>query len=73
MDVVTPTGRPKTVRSGCVVEDFVGIFLLWLWFFKFSVKIGAYVIGLCQISSFFSGHIIDVHTTTRVRLTIDKK
>ena len=52
--VVTPTDRPKSVRNRCVIELFCGVFVLSLCPFDISVGIGAFVIGLSQISSFFS-------------------
>ena len=52
--VVTPTDRPKTVRNRCVIELFVAFFVLSLCPFDISVGVGAFVIGLSQISSFFS-------------------
>ena len=54
--IVTPTGRPKSVRNRCVIEVFGGVCSLAQCFtFKgFSVGVGAFVIGLSQISSFFS-------------------
>ena len=51
--VVTSTGRPKSIRNRCVIERFGGVFVL-LPCLKFSVGIGALVIGHSQISSFFS-------------------
>ena len=53
--VVTPTDRPKSVRNRCVIELFVALFVLSLClFFDISVGVGAFVIRLSQISSFFS-------------------
>ena len=52
--VVTPTDRPKSVRNRCVIELFVTLFVLSLCPFDISVGVGAFVIGLSQISSFFS-------------------
>ena len=52
--VVTPTDRPKSVRNRCVIELFVAFFVLSLCPFDISVGVGAFVIGLSQISSFFS-------------------
>ena len=52
--VVTPNDRPKSVRNRCVIELFVALFVLSLCPFDNSVAVGAYVIGLSQISSFFS-------------------
>ena len=51
---VTPTDRPKSVRNRCVIEVFGGVFVLLRCFLDFSVGVGAFVIGLSQISSFFS-------------------
>ena len=53
-DVVTPTDRPKSVRNRCVIEFFVALFVLSLCAFDISAGVGAFVIGLSQISSFFS-------------------
>ena len=52
--VVTPTGRPKSVRNRCVIELFVALCVLSLCPFDISAGVGAFVIGLSQISSFFS-------------------
>ena len=52
--VVTPTDRPKSVRNRCVIELFVAFFMLSLGPFDISIGVGAFVIGLSQISSFFS-------------------
>ena len=46
--------RPKSVRNRCVIELFVALFVLSLCPFDISVGVGAFVIGLSQISSFFS-------------------
>ena len=46
--VVTPTDRPKSVRNRCLIELFCGVVCV------VSVGVGAFVIGLSQISSFFS-------------------
>ena len=51
--IVTPTDRPKSVRNSCVIEVFGGVFVLSRCFFDFSVGVGAFVIGLSQISFFF--------------------
>ena len=53
MTVVTPTDRPKSVRNCCVIEVFGGVFVL-SFCFDFSVGIGVFIIGLSQISFFFS-------------------
>ena len=52
--VVTPTDRPKSVCNRCVIELFVALFVLSVCPFDISVGVGAFVIGLSQISSFFS-------------------
>ena len=54
MTAVTPTNRPKSVRNRCVIKVFGGVFLLSRCFLDYSVGVGAFVIGLSQISSFFS-------------------
>ena len=54
MAVVTPTDRPKLVRTRCVIELFVELFVLSLCPFDISIVVGAFVIGLSQISSFLS-------------------
>ena len=59
---VTPTDRPKSVRSRCVIEFlleflclfYVLLFMLSRCFFDFSVGVWVFIIGLSQISSFFS-------------------
>ena len=51
--VVTPTDRPKSARNRCVFELFVALFVLSFCPFDNSAGVGAYVIGLSQISSFF--------------------
>ena len=53
MAIVTLIDRPKSVRNRCVIGGFV-VFLLSLCFLDFSVGVGAFVIGLGQISSFLS-------------------
>ena len=52
--VVTPTDRPKSVCNRCVIELFVALFVLSLGPYDISVGVWAFVIGLSQISSFFS-------------------
>ena len=59
MAIVTPTDRPKSVLNRCVIEVFGGVFVLWRCFLDFPVCVGAYVIGLSQISPFFSVQIVD--------------
>ena len=56
--VVTPTDRRKSVRNRCVIELFVTLFVLSLCPFDISAGVGAFVIGLSQISSFFSSYIL---------------
>ena len=53
----TPTARPQAVRNRFVTEVFSDLFVFLLWFLDFSVGIRAFVIGLCQISSFFSRYL----------------
>ena len=53
MAVVSPTDRPKLVSYRCVIEGFGIVFVLSRCFLDFSVGVGAFVIGLSQISSFF--------------------
>ena len=48
------TDRPKSVRNRCVIEVFGGVFVLSRCILDFSVGVGAFVIGLSQISSFFT-------------------
>ena len=52
--VVTPTDRPKSVRNYYVIEHFCGVVCVVTFPFDISVGVGAFVIGLGQISSFFS-------------------
>ena len=52
MAIVTPADRPKLVRNRCVIEVFGGVFVLSRCFSDLSVGVGAFVIGLSQISSF---------------------
>ena len=52
--VVTPTDRPKSVRNCCVIELFCGVVYVVTLPFDISVGVWAFVIGLSQISSFFS-------------------
>ena len=54
MAVVTSTDRPKSVRNLCVIDVFGGVFVLSRCFSDLSVVVGAFVIRLSQISSFFS-------------------
>ena len=52
--VFTPTDSPKSVHNRCVIELFVALFLLSLCPFDIAVGVSTFVIGLSQISSFFS-------------------
>ena len=52
--VATPTDRPKSVHNRCLIELFVALFMFSLCLFDISVGVGAFVIGLGQISSFLS-------------------
>ena len=54
--VVTPTDRPKSVRNRCLIELFCGVVCVVALPFCVSVGVGAFVIGLGQISSFLSLH-----------------
>ena len=51
MAVATSTDRPRSVCNRRVIEVFVGDCGLSLCFVECSVVIGAFVIGLSQISS----------------------
>ena len=53
MPVVTPNDRPKLVRNRFVIDFFVALFVLSLCPFDISVGVGAFVMGLNQISSLF--------------------
>ena len=52
--LVTPTDRPKSVRNRCLIELFCGVVCVVTCPFDISVGIGAFVIGLGQMSSFLS-------------------
>ena len=52
--VVIPTDLPKSVRNRCVTELFCGVVCVVILPFDISAGVGAFVIGLGQISSFFS-------------------
>ena len=54
MTALTPTDRPKSVRYRCVIEVFGGVFILSIGCRIFCVGIWVFVIGLSQISFFFS-------------------
>ena len=51
--VVTQTDNPKSIRNRCVIELFVALFVLLFCPFGIAAGVGAFVIGLSQISSFF--------------------
>ena len=50
--IVNPADRPQSVRNGCVIEVSGGVFCVDASLFGFSVGVGAFAIGLSQISSF---------------------
>ena len=52
MAIVSPTDRP--VRNRCIIEVFGDVFVLSRCFLGFSVGVGAFVIGLSQITSIVS-------------------
>ena len=52
MTVVTSTDRPKSGHN--LVEVFGGVFVLSCCFLDFAVGVGAFVMRLSQIFSFFS-------------------
>ena len=52
--LVTHTDRPKSVRNRCLIELFCGVVCVVTCPFDISVGVGAFVIGLGQISSFLS-------------------
>ena len=62
--LTTPVGWQLTVlsRSAIVVKSkiLVAFLCCHVAFWNFSVGVGAFVIGLSQISSFFSSHLRDV-------------
>ena len=55
--LVTPTDRPKSVRNRCLIELFCCVCVVTCPF-DISVGVGAFVIGLDQISSFLSLHSV---------------
>ena len=64
---VTPTDQPKSFRNRCVIEVFGGVFcVVKLLFLDLSVGVGAFVIVLSQISSFFS-FPITLHYEIRIQ------
>ena len=52
--VVIPNDRPKSVRNRCLIELFCGVVCVVTYPSNISVGVGAFVIGLGQISSFLS-------------------
>ena len=54
MALVTQTDRPKSVRYRRLIEFFCGVVCVVTCPFDISVGVGAFVIGLGQISSFLS-------------------
>ena len=50
--------RPKSVHNHCVIKVCGAVFVLSHCFLDFSMGVGAFVIGLSQISSFFSSYDI---------------
>ena len=54
MAVVTPTDRPKSVRNHCVTEHFCCVVCVVTLPFCHFCWCRGFVIGLSQISSFFS-------------------
>ena len=58
--VVTPTDLPKSVRNRCLIELFCGVVCVVTCPFDISVGVGAFVIGLGQISSFLSWHELHI-------------
>ena len=57
MAVVTPTDRPKSVRNRCEIELFCGVVCVVTFPVYICAGVGAFVIGLSQISSFFPFYI----------------
>ena len=62
----------KSVRNRCVIEFFGGVFMLSRWFLSLTVGVGAFVIGLSQISSFFSCSEIGGASTCLTLRVIDE-
>ena len=56
--LMTPTDRPKTVRNRFVIDLFMSLFVLSLCPFDISAGVGAFVIGLSQLSSFSRNHAV---------------
>ena len=64
MAIVTPTDRHKSVRNRCVIEVYGGVFVLSRCLLGFSLDVGAFVIGLSQISSFSLVNLNDLYVPT---------
>ena len=73
MAVVTPTDRPKSVRNRYVIELFVALFVLSLCPFDISAGVGAFVIGLSQISSFSLRYLCNDFITYPIWLAVGKR
>ena len=71
--VVAPTDRPKSVRNRCVIELFLSLFVLSHCPFDISVGVGGFVIGLSQISSFFSSYMYTCNTSCFFDDRLDNK
>ena len=54
MTAVTQTDRPKSVRNSCEIEVLGSVFNVVTFVFGFFCDVGAFVIGLGKILSFFS-------------------
>ena len=52
--IVNPTDRPPSVRNRCAIVVLMAFFFVSCFFLDFSGGVGAFVIILSQISSFFS-------------------
>ena len=63
MAIVNPTGRPKSVRNGCEIEVFWGLFVLSCCVLDLAVGVGAFVIRLSQISSFLLINVLSIFYT----------
>ena len=70
MDISTPTDRPKSVCNRCVIEVLVAFFVLSRCFLDVSVGVGAFVIELSQISSFFSFFMFSIYTNFHIQQSI---
>ena len=64
--LVTPTDHPKSVRNLCLIEPFCGVVCAVTCPFDISVGVGAFVIGLGQISSFLSFLRVEDPSRSRV-------